>query len=305
MKIVVIGAGAIGSLFGGKLAKAGEEVWLLDVWEEHIKTIRKKGLTIVSPSETVVARPNATTRTDEIGKADLVMVCVKSRDTAEAGLIAEVLMGSNTLVLTLQNGIGNAEQLVEMLGRDRIVVGATMMGAIVLEPGNVMFGGLKPTYLAPWNSDEGKKCVDVVAALLKQAGFPLQINDNAYSLLWSKLALHAGINAVTAITRVTNGQLVDFDETRQLAQMAVQEVETVMKAAGIPSLYSDVFGELLAFAESMREHESSMFQDVLNKRKTEVDSINGAVVKAGKELGVPTPVNEVLTLLLKGIERTF
>jgi 2-dehydropantoate 2-reductase len=305
MKIAVVGAGAMGCLYGGYLARKNRhEVWLYDVVADQVQYINRKGLSVVSPGETLMVHPRATNNINDIGPVDLVIVCVKSYHTMEAAMAAEIVRKPGTLVLTLQNGLGNAEKLSEILGTGCILVGTSSMGAVILEPGHIMHRGLSKTHIAAWQGC-GPEDLQRIETVFVQAGLPVEVQNDALSLLWSKVAIHAGINAVTAITRATNGELLDIANALQLAEMAVREVESVANAAGIRLLYEDPVEEMKAFTASLREHRSSMLQDVSHQRRTEVETINGMVVREGKRLGVPVCINETLALALNTIETLY
>lgn len=305
MKIAIIGSGGMGCLYGSYLARGKDDVWLFDHWEAHIAKIRQDGLSVVAANDEFTVHPHATTRFDEIGPVDLVIICVKSFWTTEAAMLAEMVMKPETIVLTLQNGMGNAEQLAEKVGADRLLVGATLMGGAVLEPGLVMHSGLKPTNIASWIKGHNEKMINQLKELFIKVGLPTVGETNVDSLLWSKLSIHAGLNAVTALTRATNQQFLQSPEACRLAKMAVAEVVAVATVAGVPLLYSNCAKEMLAYAYEMQEQQSPMLQDVLHKLKTEVDAINGSVIAAGKQYGVPTPVNETLTLAIKTVEQLY
>ena len=300
VKIAVLGAGAMGCVYGGHLSRT-QDVWLHDVWEQQVNKINVAGISVSAPGETTVDRPRATTIINDIGKVDLIIICLKAGYTMEAAVIAEVIMKPETMVLTLQNGLGNAELLARMLGPERILVGSTVMGAVVLEPGHVVHAGLNETHIAAWNK-AGESHLDKFSKMFSRSGMPTVVESNAVSLLWSKVAVHAGINAVTAITGATNKQLLRMPEALQLAERATAEVVAVTKVASIPLLSKDCIADMHAYAESMREYRSPMLQDIRNKRKSEVDAINGAVASEGKRLGVPTPVNEILHMAIKTVE---
>lgn len=300
MKIAIIGSGAMGCLYGAYLGRNREKVWLNDVWDEHVTEINVHGLSVVSPDETFVSHPQATTIVTDIGKVDLIIVCLKSNYTAEAALIAEVLAKPDSVILTIQNGLGNAEQLAEFLGAERILIGETTMGSSVLEPGHIMHGGLKTTHIGAFTG-EHSRLADVVN-IFNRSGLPAEVTNNVQSLLWSRLIIQAGINAVTAVSGVTNGQLLHSPYALKLAEMVVGEAKKVAKAAGIPLLYEDPATEMHEYAKSMMEHYSPMLQDVMHKRHTEIDATNGMIVREGRRLGVATPVNETLTLAIKTID---
>lgn len=305
MKIAVIGAGAIGSVYGGLLAgSAGDQVWLIDLWEKHVNKIDAHGVRIISPTDDTTHRPKAVSTLDKVGKVDLILVCVKSSDSVEAGMLSEILAGPETILLTMQNGIGNAEILSETSGIKRILVGGTLMVASILEPAMVWCGGLKPTIISPWVGTD-RATADKVATVLSRVGLPTTVLDDVESLLWSKLSIHAAFNAISAITHVSSSRFLELEETRRLARQVVDEVMAVTAKKGIRLIYADPYDEVLARIESLKDHSSFMLLDVMQRRKTEVDTINGAVVRQGKELGVPTPVNETLTLLLAAIEKSY
>lgn len=302
MKIAIIGAGAMGSLFGGRLALAGEEVWLLDVWEEHVRTITEKGLVIAAKDGEATARPRATTAPAEVGPADLVIVFVKATATEGAARTAATLLGPNTAVLTLQNGYGNAEAIAAVVGKERVIAGTTAQGATLLGPGRIMHAGGGETHIGEMGGGVTPR-LERIAAILSSAGIATVCDADVVSLIWGKLVVNVGINALTGITGLRNGELADYGETREVLAMAVNEAVTVADAAGVKLPYPDPVDKVLAVAVATHQNRSSMLQDLSGGRLTEIDAINGAVVREGARLGVATPVNAVLTLLIKALEK--
>ncbi len=302
MKIAIIGAGAMGSLFGGRLALAGEEVWLLDVWEEHVRTINDKGLSIASPAGDTVARPKATTKPEDIGTAELVIVFVKSTATAKAAETAAALLGPDTAVLTLQNGYGNAETIAAAVGAARVIAGTTAQGATLLGPGRIMHAGGGETHIGELGGGLTER-LQIIAACLSKAGIATIADDNVASLIWGKLIVNVGINALTGITGLKNGELADHEETRQVLALAVEEAVRVADAAGVKLPYGNPVEKVLAVAVATAQNRSSMLQDLSGGRMTEIEAINGALVREGERFGVETPVNRVLTLLIKALEK--
>lgn len=302
MKIAIIGAGAMGSLFGGRLALAGEEVWLLDLWEEQVRAIHGKGLTIATAAGDLIARPKATTRAEDIGRADLVIIFVKSTATRAAAATAASLLGPESSVLTLQNGYGNAEEIAAVVGRERVIAGTTAQGATLLGPGRIMHGGGGETHIGELDGGISPR-LEKIAATLTRAGIPTVGDDNVASLIWGKLIINVGINALTGITGLKNGELADFPTTRELSALAVAEAVRVAEAAGVKLPYAEPAEKVMSVAAATAENRSSMLQDLSGGRLTEIDAINGAVVREGERLGVPTPVNRTLTLLIKALEQ--
>lgn len=302
MKIAIIGAGAMGSLFGGLLALSGQEVWLLDLWETHIRTIRENGLVIAGSQGEIVTRPHATVDPGEIGSADLIVIFVKSTATGAAAQTAKRLLGPHTAVLTLQNGYGNAEELAGQLGPDRIIAGTTAQGATLLAPGRIMHGGNGETHIGELSGAASPRLRQIADAFTA-AGIATHPEDSVAALIWGKLVINVGINALTGITGLKNGQLADYAETRELVCLAVAEAVTVAEAAGVRLPYADPVDKVLAVAAATAHNTSSMLQDLQGGRITEIDAINGAILREGARLGIATPVNRTLTLLIKTLEQ--
>jgi 2-dehydropantoate 2-reductase len=294
----------MGSLFGGLLAAAGEEVWLFDVWEAHVKAIQNSGLTIVSPQGELVTKPQATTDLEAIGRVDLVVIFVKSTATSDAANVAVRLLNPDTAVLTLQNGYGNAEQLAAVVGKERVVAGTTAQGATLLGPGRIMHAGRGETHIGEYEG-RTKERTHMIARILSRAGIQTFVDENVASLIWGKLLINVGINAITALTGLKNGEILDHAETLELMKMAVAEAEAVAGAAGISLPYPAPLQKVMDVARATAENRSSMLQDVTNRRLTEIEAINGAIVREGRRLGIATPVNQALVLLVKMKEKSY
>lgn len=301
MKIAIIGAGAMGSLYGGYLSKAGNEVYLLDVWQEHVDAINQQGLVIQEGEEQVQTHPRAVTSQQEVGTAEVVIVFVKSIHTGNAIKENLDLVGENTLLLTLQNGYGNAEAIAEFVDPDKIMVGTTAQGATLLGPGMIRHAGKGATHIGKY---KGRKdtWVENFAEVLRSAGFETEVSDHAMEMIWAKLFINVGINALTGLLIIVNGQLLHSEETQALMKLAVDEAVTVANAAGMTFDPEKVLSDVKKIAEATSENRSSMLQDLTHQRKTEIDMINGAIVKQGRLYSVETPVNETLTRLIKSKE---
>ncbi len=303
MKIAVIGAGAMGSLFGGLLTEAGRKVWLLDVWEDHVNTLNERGLTIEREGVTRVVHPEATTDSSAIGKVDLVIVFVKSTQTAAAGKTAARLVDSDGWVLTLQNGMGNADILGQAVDPGKVLAGTTSHGATMLGPGKIRHAGIGPTQIGPWANGD-RTMAEKVAGVLSAAGIETEVADNVHALVWHKLFINVGINAITALTGIKNGEILDLDVTRELSRKAVEEAMAVARAKGVP-VAEDVVDHVFQVADATATNRSSMGQDIDNRRLTEISAINGAVVREAKICGVATPVNETLSALVETLQAHY
>lgn len=298
MRIAIIGAGAMGSLYGGYLSKAGNEVYLVDIWKEHIEKINYDGLKIIEGNKEVVAKPIAVTESKGIGIVDLVIIFVKSIHTKGAMENNIPLIGLDTMVLSLQNGYGNAEDIEEFVKKDNIIIGTTAHGATMLEAGKIKHAGKGKTYignLMGYNDENVAELRDV----LTEAGFETIVSDNVMKLIWSKLLVNVGINALTGILEIRNGELLDYEETKEILTLAVSEAVQVANGLGLDFNTEEVIVNVMDIAKATAENKSSMLQDILNNRKTEIDKINGAIVREGGKLGIETTANLTLTDLIK------
>ncbi|OGX35723.1 MAG: hypothetical protein A3F87_00425 [Omnitrophica WOR_2 bacterium RIFCSPLOWO2_12_FULL_51_24] len=314
MKITVVGPGALGCLVGASLVKAGEEVWLLDKVPERAKKLNNNGIKVEGLSE-FHAKVKATCEAKEIGVSELAVICVKSYDTEEAIKETRPVIGENTLLLTLQNGLGNEETIAEIIGQEKVIGGVTAHGATSLSDCAVRHAGKGETIIGRWYTPPARKDLkkwyiprrrlEEVSAVLKKAGFETKISDNIKDVIWSKLIINAGINALSAITRLKNGGLIEYEWTRNIMRQAVLEAVKVAKRRRIDLIYSDPIKKVESICLQSANNMSSMLQDFISKDRTEIDYINGAIVSEGKGLDIATPVNSVLTDLVKAVEASY
>lgn len=305
MKIVIVGPGALGSLVSGFLKhKTKEDIWLLDKCEDRAKRQKESGIKIEGLGGPLLARPNVTAEVKEIGPADIVILCVKSYSTEEACKGIKDIVIDKTRVVSLQNGLGNVQIMNDHFGPERVIAGVTNHGSTLVGVGAVRHAGKGETIIG---NAAGRVMGEIrnVANVLSLAGFETKISKDIDSVIWSKLIVSVGINALSAITRLPNGALVESEETRSVMRGAVQEAVKVAKRKRIKLAYDDAFQKVETVCKATGENISSMLQDVLNKKRTEVDFINGSIVRQGKALGINTPVNEVLTNLVKAIESNY
>jgi 2-dehydropantoate 2-reductase len=305
MKIAVVGAGAMGSLFGALLAEARNEVWLCDIREDHIQAVNQDGLMLEYETKTRKVRLNAATGPDKIGKCELVLIFVKSIQTEAAAKTAAQLSGGNGFVLTLQNGMGNADTIAAHLEPNRILVGTTSHGATLLGPGRIRHAGKGPTIIGIWGgADPQFNIARRTAALFTQAGIETTAVKDVRPVLWDKLLINVGINAITALTGIKNGQILDLESTRELSRLAVEEAAAVARAQGI-EIDEDPISHVFQVAEATAPNRSSMGQDVNHRRPTEIGSINGFVVREASRMGVAAPVNRTLTALVETMDAHY
>ena len=303
MKIVMMGPGAMGSLFGGLLARAGEELWLVGYLEEQVDTIRSVGLTFEEKGKTKIIPMNATPDVTSIGKADLVIFFVKTYDTEKAVSDALVLEKEDTIFLTLQNGLGNEEVICKQVDPKKVILGVTGHGATLLRPGHIRHAGWGKTFIGELDHRITDRAIQI-AQMFSRAGIETEVSSNIHENVWGKLLVNVGINALTALTGFKNGQLLDYPETMRLMEKLVIEAAEVAKRKGI-HIEENPVDRVLRAAEATRENRSSMGQDFDHRKITEIDAINGAVVREAQRLGIPVPYNRAVTDLVKAIEKSF
>ncbi len=303
MKIVIVGAGAMGSTFGGLLHEAGEDVYLLDIWAEHMQAINRDGLWLEGVSGDRSIPLKAFTQSGQIGPADLIIIFVKAPHTQSAARGMEPLMKDETIVLTLQNGLGNQEAIEGVLGKGRILIGITSAGAFLIGPGRVQHTGWGDIYLGEPEGPVSPRAQSV-AEVLSNTGLSAQPSNNAQGFVWTKLLINAALNAPAALMRVRNGEIAGNEACRSFALKVLDECVRVAKTKGIMLVYPDMKEEFLAICQKTASNLNSMYQDILAKRQTEIDYINGALVREGETLGVEVPLNRAITGLMKGLEAT-
>ncbi len=292
----------MGSLFGAMLAEAGNTVWLYDVWADHVQAINKDGLRIEGEDRIRTLKIEATTDAEQIGPAELVIIFVKSTQTAAAAESVRTLAGSDGIVMTLQNGMGNADILAESVDAERVLAGTTSHGATMLGPGRIRHAGVGATTIGAWTATKlGCQRASRISDFLTGSGIESESVSDVRSVLWNKLLINIGINAITALTAIKNGQLLDLEITRRLSRMAVEEAIQIAGKLKI-KVRHDAIDHVYAVAKATAANRSSMGQDVDNKRPTEIATINGYIVREAGRLGVPAPVNETLTTLVQTLE---
>jgi len=301
MKIVIVGPGAMGLLFAAFLSKSKEEIWLLDKNKERTEKLEKDGIFLEGISGKWIAKVKVTTNPKEIGTVDLVIITTKSYDTKSAITQAKPIIGEKTGILTLQNGIGNLEIISEITGPDNVIGGTTNLGATLINDTHVRHAGNGETIIGKINGSTPVIMRDI-RELFNKVKLETKISRDIKGILWSKLIINVGINALTALTRLHNGRLTEFEGTRRILRDAVTEAVKIAKRKRIKLIYDDPLAKVEAVCEATSTNVSSMLQDVLRKKRTEIDFINGVVVRLGQELSIPVPVNQLLVDLVKTIE---
>ena len=294
MKVAVMGAGAIGCFYGGLLARAGAAVTLVGR-AQHVDAIRQRGLLLEMSGETHAVALSATTSADGVAGAELVLFCVKSGDTEAVGAEMAPHLAPDAAILSFQNGVDNAARLAGVLGRPVVPV-AVYVATDMAGSGHVRHHGRGDLVLGP-----SPRSAEILA-LFATAGISARVSEDAIGALWGKLVVNCAYNALSALTRMPYGRMIRQDGVEAVMRDVVAECRAVAAASAI-ALSPDIVDAVLGLAAMMPDQFSSTAQDLRRGKPTEIDHLNGFVVRKGAELGVPTPANRVLLTLVKAAEK--
>jgi 2-dehydropantoate 2-reductase len=296
----------MGLFFAARLQEAGHEIRVLDYRPERALHLVKAGLRLISlTGEERRYFLNITHEAAAIGPCDLVLIQVKAHQTRSAAQQLPVMLGAGGIALTLQNGIGNLESMAEVVGPHRLLAGVTMLGVTKVEVNRIRHAGLGQIILGRAPASQVKDPeINASVNAFKQAGLDCQESSDIMAVLWNKLLINVGINSVTALTRLTNGRLPAIPAAWEVVTAAVQEACVVAEARGI-ALAAEPMSRVKKVCQATANNYSSMLQDVLARRRTEVQAINGQIVLHGQQLKIPTPINTLLTNLIKALESGF
>ena len=303
-KVLIVGCGAIGSLFAAHLASGGEvEVYAFDTSQPHIDAINRNGLRLSGAAEVHVKLARASTDAAELPVCDYGIVATKAIHTARAIRAAAHCFDDNSAVCSVQNGAGNEELIAEHV--KYVIRGTTFPAGHVAEPGHIGFDIKGDTWIGPFEpSNTPMERVEELAGFITRGGMNTIALADARGAQWTKLIFNAATNPVGALTRLHHGAASRFPATGELFEALIQEGESVAKAMGI-ELHGDPRALVAKGANAPGQHKASMLQDVLAQRTTEVDFMNGAIVKWGEKYGVPTPLNRAMWVLMKGLEHSW
>ena len=295
-EILIVGSGAMATLFAARLSAGGTRVSILGTWQEGLAAYQKSGAGLMDADGREQFFPVEVLSPDNQQKKFLyAIVLVKSWQTCQAASTLTDWLEPDGLCLTLQNGLGNRECLEEFLGPKRVVMGVTTSGGTLLGPGRVLVGGEGDTTI------EEQTGLEPLVMMLQEAGFEIKLVGDAKSLIWGKLVINAAINPLSAILRVKNGQLLENKDASSLMAELALETRTIAMALGIGLPYDDPVEASREVARRTAANNSSMLQDVLRGAPTEIEAINGAIWNLGKEVGISTPANAMMTRLIRAM----
>ena len=302
MKIAVVGAGAMGSIYAGFFGDAGHEVWVIDTWREHVDAIRERGLRVSGASGDRIVRVHATTEPAEVGEAELVVIATKAMDVQAAAEAARALVGPETLVFSIQNGLGGPDIAASVLGDERVAVGVVGgFGASIVEPGHAHHHGFELVRLGERKGPVTPR-IEAIADVWREAGFKVQTYDDVDQLVWEKLICNVTYSGVCAVLSCRIGDVLGDPSAWAVASRCGEEAFAVATARGVSLGFDDATRYIHDFGQKIPGARPSMLLDLLAGKRCEVDFINGAIVRSGRELGLESPFNEAITALVKAKE---
>ena len=306
LKIAIVGAGALGGTFGALLTDAGFDVHLVEIDKRRVDAIKKNGIILHMPDGTIkTVKVKITDEPKTVGIVDIVQISVKGYHTHSAAKTALPMIGENTYVLSVQNGIGNLEVIANVVGKEKVIGGVTAHSAMPISFHEIKYaGGMGGIWIGRYDGKKDKR-LEEMAKIFNEAGFTTEIIEGNVEIpIWRKLLANVACNAVAAITGFTGNQLLGCEHTRELIIKLAEETAEVAKAKGLEFDELNYAGAFVLKALSgVKDNKISMLQDIEAKRRTEIDTLNGAIVREGKKYGVATPYNETITYIIKSLEQ--
>jgi 2-dehydropantoate 2-reductase len=303
LQIGIIGAGALGSLFAVRLYKSGQNIVIFHKDLKHIQKIIQDGINLVGVSGKRDRANVQASSTVANWDLDLVLVTVKAYDTGTVGQYLRNGLDNSVPVLTVQNGLGNIEILSRSLGRHRILGGSTTEASLLIRPGYAKHTGSGLTQLGELNGQRSKRIMKLVR-VFEEAGFRTKISNQIMTVIWSKAILNSAVNPLTGLTHYRNGEILERPEICDLSREIIEEAIRVAKCMSIPVKETSIQKSLKQVLSSTHLNKSSMLQDLENNRKTEIDQLNGAIMKLGEKYKVPTPYNSFITAAVRYISQS-
>jgi 2-dehydropantoate 2-reductase len=298
MEIAVIGAGNMGCVYGGNLARIGEQVTLLDVWEEHIRQMQAHGLKMDGLHGEFTVKVGATTSPADAPKADVALVCVNTYNTPDAARTARVVLKEGGYAFTLQNGVGNVEILTDVLGADRVIAGLSFHSGDLKAPGHVTHTNQGPTFMGELDRSRSPRLL-AIADLFAKAGLEPVLEPDVVATIWGKFVHNCGINAICAITNLRPGQIREVPALDEFQARIIEETVALVKAKGVALPDPDPVETIKAYC-AKKFHRVSMLQHLERDRRTEIDALNGYVARESRKLGLSAPYSEALMMLMHG-----
>ena len=305
MKIAILGVGAMGSVYAGLLADSGHDVWAVDVWKEHVDAIRKNGLRVEGASGDRTVKMNATSDASEVKNADLVIIATKADGVEAAAKSAKAIAKPDAPILTIQNGLGSADKVAEIVGNERIMIGVVGgFGASMKGPGHAHHNGWEFLRLGEMNGGLTPR-LETVKKAWEQGGFKVLTFDDIHKMIWEKLICNCTYSGTCALTNLRVGEVQASPSAWSIAAACAAEAYHVANGKGIKLDFDDPVRYVKEFGAKIPNARPSMLLDHLAGRRAEVDNINGAIPREGQKIGIATPVNSLVVALLRAKESAF
>jgi 2-dehydropantoate 2-reductase len=303
MKIAIVGCGAMGSVYAALLADAGHDVWAIDSWKEHVDAMRSKGLRLEGASGDRTVALHASTDAAEVGPCDLVIIATKAMHVEQAATASKALVGDNTMVLSIQNGLGGPDTTARILGKQRVMVGVVGgFGASMRGPGHAHHNGWELVRLGEFSGPVTPR-LEQIAEVWRSGGFRVKCFDDIDQLVWEKLICNVCFSGTCTITGLTIEEVMNDADTWQVASGCAVEAYNVARARKINLEIDDPIEYVRNFGSKIPKARPSMLLDHMAKRMSEIDAINGAIPPAAQALGVAAPFNTVISDLVRNKER--
>ena len=303
MKVAIVGCGAMGSVYAALLADAGHEIWAIDSWKEHVDAMKVNGLRLEGASGDHTVRVNATTDAADAGPCDLVILATKAMHVENAAKSMQPLLRHDTVVLSIQNGLGGPDTAAKVLGRERVLVGVVGgFGASMKAPGHAHHNGWELVRLGELAGPISPR-LEAVAEVWRSGGFRVKCFDDIDQLVWEKLICNVCFSGTCAVTERTIIEVIEDPEAWQVASGCATEAYKVARARGINLDFTDPVAYVRAFGMKIPKARPSMLLDHLAGRMSEIEAINGAIPVAAKAVGIAAPYNEVISALVRAKER--
>jgi 2-dehydropantoate 2-reductase len=306
MKIAIVGTGAMGSVYAGLFASAGHEVWAIDSWPEHVEAMRSKGLRVEGASGDRTVRVHATTEAKDAGPCELVILATKAMQVAAAASsIRDFLLEKDTPVLSIQNGLGGPETAASVLGKEKVMVGVVGgFGASMRGPGHAHHNGMELVRLGEFGGPITPRLKKVEEAW-KSAGFRVKLFDDIDQLVWEKLLCNCAYSGPCGVSGLTVGQVMEDPDLSRVSAACAIEGFLVSQKKRIRLGFDDPVAYVRDFGSKIPNAKPSVLLDLLLRKKSEIDVINGSIPRVGHAVGIAAPVNEAVTALVKAKERAL
>jgi len=305
MKIAIVGCGAMGSVYAGLFASAGHEVWAVDRWREHVEAITKNGLRLEGKSGDRTVKVNATSDAKDVGPCDLVVLATKAMHVAAAAESLKPLLGKDTPVLSIQNGLGGPETAADILGRERVLVGVVGgFGASMKGPGHAHHNGMELVRLGEFGGPITPR-LRKVEETWRGAGFTVKVFDDIDQLIWEKLICNCAYSGPCGLADGPISLILGDPDLSKISAACASEGYAVAMKKGVKLGFADPVAYVRDFGAKIPNARPSVLLDLMAKRCSEIDVINGSIPRVGQKVGVAAPVNETVTALVKAKERAL